>query len=308
MRFLFLGDPHFDSQTPVSRIDDYRKASLKKLTDIFKMAVEHKVLHVITTGDFFDKYEVSFSYLNEIVEILKEFKEKGIKVWSLIGNHDLPYNSMSYFKNTPLSLLFKSGLVEHITEHNEIENVVLYGIDFTNHKAIKNFKPSKDSINILVMHYATENTIPGESIDLDLLKPFNVTVAGHDHMYYKPIILEEGQQILRPGSLLRRTKDEYNLTRDIILYLFDTENKQVKELKLPNVKPASEIFKNEVFIEKSLNLYDNVYNDLFNKDYFESEANDIIDILKVLPATVLKESKESIIKYLKEIGVNITQE
>ena len=71
---------------------------------------------------------------------------------------------------------------------------------------------------------------------------------------------------------------------------------------MPNIKPASEIFKNEVFIEKSLNLYDNVYNDLFNKDYFESEANNIVDILKVLPATVLKESKEAIIKYLKETG------
>jgi DNA repair exonuclease SbcCD nuclease subunit len=302
MKFLFLGDPHFDSQTPVSRIDDYRKASLKKLVDILTIAVEHKVLHVITTGDFFDKYEVSFSYLNEIVQVLKEFKEQGIKVWSLIGNHDLPYNSMSYFKNTPLSLLFKSGLVEHISEYNKIENVILYGIDFTNHDAIKKFKPDTSLINILIMHYATENTIPGESISLDLLKPFDFTVAGHDHMYYKPIVLEKGQQVLRPGSLLRRTKDEYNLTRDIVLYLFDTENKQVKELKLPNIKPASEIFKNEVFIEKSLNLYDNVYNDLFNKDYFESEANNIVDILKVLPATVLKESKEAIIKYLKETG------
>lgn len=305
MKLLFFGDPHFDSQTPVSRIDDYREASLKKLKDILKLSVSNKVKHVITTGDFFDKYEVSFSYLNDIVSILKKFEQHGVEVWSLIGNHDLPYNNMSYFKNTPLNLLFESGLVKHIDGPNVIENVMVYGIDFTKADDIKTFKPGNDTTNILIMHYATENTVPGESIDIELLKPFDIVISGHDHMYYAPLNLNTGTTIFRPGSLLRRTKDEYNLTRDIKLVLFDLETKETEEISLPNVKPASEIFKNEVFIESGINLYSNKYNDLFNQDYFEAEANNIEEILKVLPATVLKESKEAVIKYLKMQGVNI---
>jgi DNA repair exonuclease SbcCD nuclease subunit len=305
MKLLFLGDPHFDSQTPVSRIDDYREASLKKLKDILKLSVSNQVKHVITTGDFFDKYEISFSYLNDIVSILKKFEQHGVEVWSLIGNHDLPYNNMSYFKNTPLNLLFESGLVKHIDGPNAIENVMVYGIDFTKADDIKTFKPGKDITNILIMHYATENTVPGESIDIELLKPFDIVVSGHDHMYYEPLKLNTGTTLFRPGSLLRRTKDEYNLTRDIKLVLFDLETKEVNEISLPNTKPASEIFKNEVFTEAAVNLYSNKYNDLFNQDYFEAEANDIKDILNVLPATVLKESKEAVIKYLKDQGVNI---
>ena len=62
------------------------------------------------------------------------------------------------------------------------------------------------------------------------------------------------------------------------------------------------------FGEQNLNLYDNKYNELFNKEYFESEANNILEILDVLPVTVAKESKEAVIDYLKESGVKLDKE
>lgn len=305
MKVLFLGDPHFDSQTPISRIDNYAETSIKKLSEIRQLALDNDVSHVMTTGDFFDKVQVSFAYLNNLVQELRKFKEDGLTVWSSIGNHDLPYNNMSYFKNTPLNVLFNSGLVKHIKKVNVFKNFNVYGIDFTKHEEVKNIKVDDKKRSILIQHYATDNTVPGESIDLKDIEHFDFVVSGHDHAYYKPLKLETGCMVLRPGSLLRRTKEEYNLSRDIVLYLFDSEKEVMKEVKLPNVKPAKEIFKDEVFDNRSINLYDNNYNDLFNEEYFASEASDIFSILNsdILPVTVNKESKDAIRRYLKEQGI-----
>ena len=314
MKILFFGDPHFYSQTTTSRIDDYRVTSLAKLKTLLDLAVEHDITDVMTTGDFFDKYEVSYAYLNDLVSLLTEFRDKGISVWSLIGNHDLPYNNMAYFKNAPLSLLFRSNLVKHIKEKNEFIDPILhkqinvFGIDFTKEAIVDSIKLDEGQTNILIMHYATENTVPGESIELKRISKFDFTISGHDHAYYPPLTLNNGNTIFRPGSLLRRTKDDYNLVRDIILYVFDSESNSMDAWVLPNTKKASEIFKNEIFGEQNLNLYDNKYNELFNKEYFESEANNILEILDVLPVTVAKESKEAVIDYLKESGVKLDKE
>jgi DNA repair exonuclease SbcCD nuclease subunit len=305
MNLLFFGDPHFDSQTPIVRIDDYADESLIKLSSILDLAIANNVSDVYTTGDFFDKYTVSFSYLNRLVEILRNFKHHKITVWSSIGNHDLPYNSMAYFKSTPLSMLFKSGLVNHIKELNKLPGINIYGIDYTNEKAIDTFDVNNEKVNILVMHYATENTVAGDSIDTKKLEKFDFVISGHDHSYYTPLKLSSGTIVFRPGSLLRRTKEAYNLTRNIMLVLYDTDTNKAKEIKLPGVKPAEAIFKNEVFTEARLDLYSNKYNDLFNKDYFESSANNILDIINELPQTVSEDSKITIIKHLKESGVTV---
>lgn len=305
MKVLFLGDPHFDSQTPISRIDNYAETSIRKLSEIRKLALDNDVSHVMTTGDFFDKVHVSFAYLNHLIQELRNFKEAGIQVWSSIGNHDLPYNNMSYFKNTPLNILFNSGLVNHVKKVNQFEDFDVYGIDFTEHKEIKNTVVNNKKRSILIQHYATQNTVPGDSIDLKDIEHFDFVLSGHDHAYYKPLKLGTGCVVLRPGSLLRRTKEEYNLTRDIVLYLFDSKKGEMKEIKLPNVKPAKEIFKDEVFDNRSIDLYNNNYNELFNEDYFASEASDIFSIISsnILPATVNKESKDAIKRYLKEQGI-----
>lgn len=305
MKVLFLGDPHFDSQTPISRIDNYAETSIRKLSEIRKLALDNDVSHVMTTGDFFDKVQVSFAYLNNLVQELRKFKEDGLTVWSSIGNHDLPYNNMSYFKNTPLNVLFNSGLVKHIKKVNTFETFNVYGIDFTEHEEVKKITVDPKKKSILTLHYAVDNTVPGESVDLKDIQNFDFVVSGHDHAYYKPLTLKTGCTVLRPGSLLRRTKEEYNLSRDIVLYLFDSEKEVMKEIKLPNVKPAKEIFKDEVFDNRSINLYDNNYNDLFNEEYFASEASDIFSILNsdILPVTVNKASKDAIKRYLKEQGI-----
>lgn len=302
MRIAFIGDPHFDYSTPVSRLDDYKELTITKLNSLLKLAVDNKINIVFMTGDIFNKVDQSLTYIHDLINALNKFKENNIDIYAIWGNHDLRNNNLAISDKTPLSLLFKAGIIKYLSiEGIRLnEDTHIYGLDFTRMNELDNIKVEVKT-NILMMHYATDNTIPYESIGREQLTNFDIVVSGHDHMYYpmsgllKPVML-------RPGSFTRRTKDDYNLQRDIIVYVYDCDSKDIVEHKLPNVKPAKEVFKNEVFLDKTgiYNFYSKDYNELFATDFFESETTDFGEMIEELPETVFKESKKAI----KEAAIN----
>ena len=304
-RFILVGDPHLDNRTPISRLDDYGELTIHKLNNLLKEALEQDITHIILSGDVFDKYQVSFVYLNELIKVLNSFREKGITIYSVIGNHDLPYNSKRYFKQTPLSLLFEAGLIKHLVRE-EFDDVILYGIDFTEMDKIQeiNEEPKTEKKEILTMHYAVDNTIPYESIDGNNLTRFNVVLSGHDHNYYPAETKhsEDGTitRILRPGSFTRRTKDAYNLTRPIVYYTYDSDTDIVEYRTLRDVRPSKEVFKNEV-INSSVSSFDSsTFSQVFNEAYFKKEALAFEDLIKDLPIDITSETKAWLLNYFKQ--------
>jgi DNA repair exonuclease SbcCD nuclease subunit len=100
-RILFIGDPHLDSRTPLSRLDDYRVTTINKLDNLLTLAVRKKAKYVVMTGDMFHRSDIPMSYLNEVLRMLKKFKAEGVEVYSLIGNHDLPHNISHEYNYIP---------------------------------------------------------------------------------------------------------------------------------------------------------------------------------------------------------------
>jgi len=304
MKIAFVGDPHLDNQTPMSRSDDHRVVSIEKLNGLLGLCLKNKVSELIFTGDMFHRYDVPTSYLIEVIVALTKFKDNGITVWSTIGNHDIPRDNMEYFHRTPLNLLFSAGVVHHLT-HLPIGNVEIFGLDFT--KTLNDLsEPLNDnSKKILVMHYATDATVAGNgSIDRKFLKDFDIVVSGHDHMYYP--ISGTNPIMLRPGSFVRRTKDAYNLTRDIIVYMYDADTDIIDELKLPNTKEAKLVFSSEVFNAQSIfnqPLID--FGEAFSKLYEEQNMTSLYDIVEYLyeHSRITEYAEKEINKYLKSIGV-----
>lgn len=308
MGFLLIGDPHLDSKTPMSRRDNYREATLRKLDSLLKLAIDTAgVDMVVTTGDVFHRSDVPIpiSYLNELAEKLKQFRDNNIEVRSIIGNHDIPHNNMNYFKNTPLNLLFQSGLIRPLgfkPYRIEEDNWVLYGLSYTEKSDRLKTIPKTDKKKILVMHYGTEKTVPADDVPVSELTDFDIVFAGHDHMYYPPLV-GDGVTVYRPGSFTRRTKEEHNLSRPIIVYYVDDYG-EVTELQLPDVEPASVIFKDQVFSRDPDTLYNNSYSSLFSDLSEDREYASIFDILNDLPPDVDDESVERILKYLSEQGID----
>ena len=300
---IFVGDLHLSSRTPLSRIDNYGNTVLKKLKSLLDLAVKRNADTIIFTGDFFDSYYEPISYMNKVVEVLTEFKDKNIQILSLIGNHDLPYNNMEYFDSTPLSLLLKSKLVNKL-DYISNDHIEIFGLHFSELERLNTFSPLPGKTSILVMHYAFNNTVPGESINEDDLDKFNMVVPGHDHMFYEPYISKDDILVLRPGSFTRMTKDDYNLKRDILVYYYESKTDVVNPIKLQGVENAVDVFSNKAFSSDSLNLYNNTLTDLFDNKLFDSESSNIFDIVDSLNIPVTEDSKKAVVKFLESKGIS----
>ena len=305
IKLAFVGDPHLDSTTPRSRIDDYRETSVGKLYKILDLCMNEGVTKVFFTGDMFHKFEKvdqPMSYMNTVIKALRNFKNNGIELYTVIGNHDLPHNSFLYFRNTPLYALIESGLINHLTtDIDTVEGVVVHGLDFTQINNIPQVSKNNTK-NILVMHYATDNTIPGESIDRELLSDFDVVVTGHDHTYFG--VDGVNPTMVRPGSMIRRNKDEVN--RKIIIPIISVDNGiiNIVEHELP-IEPADKVFKNDVFyVRQDIETQQYGYDKVFTSEFFKSRVDGGLDeIIDNLPEQITEQSKDKIKRHLKSEGV-----
>lgn len=309
-KFLFVGDPHLDSVTPISRADNYRDVTIDKLEQILNLCIEREIELVIFAGDMFTNLDQSLIYMNRVLDTLQKFKNKGISLLTIIGNHDLPRNNMDLLKNSPIYTLLRSNTVYRLGEDPKVPlelnfNTYIYGLDYTKLEELENIKLDNSKCNILVAHYATDNTIPADNIPKEQLTKFDLVFLGHDHHQYDVLELDNGNRfkcrIFRPGSLTRTTREKFNLKRSIeVLEVvnINTNSKfewDVITHKLEISKPEV-AFRSEVFNEKAINFYDNNYNSLFNEEFFSNEAESLEEIIDNLPITIVKENK----KYFKK--------
>ena len=304
---LFIGDPHFNSRTPLSRLDDYADLTIKKLDSLLKQSIKLSVTKIIFTGDFFDTVDQTMIYMNRLILKLNEFKDNNIEIYSIIGNHDFVGNNLQYFPRSPLHMLFQTGVIKQLDTLVTENKTLIQGLHWTERETkldeIKQLANDHQlNTNILVQHYAVDNTIPNESINRTDLDMFKIIVAGHDH---KPYLeeLNTKQLVLRPGSFIRRTKDVYNLDRDIYMYLYNDYTQETTLVTLDNVDHSSLIFKNEVF-NNSLSTFAGLdLGAVFNESYFKREAGSLKQMIETLPISITRETKDGIIKHITSLGL-----
>lgn len=297
-KIAFIGDLHLDNRTPVSRLDNYEETSLRKLQTLINECITNQTYYIVTAGDFFNRNDISISYLNKVINILKEARNKhGVIFYSVIGNHDLPYNSIKYFSSTPLHTLASLNLVYLLDNDFDVlfSGVHIYGMSYTEKD---NWEPQhydENCYNILVTHYALTNNfgekdyLPMESLG----NKFNLIVAGHDHTFFRAQVTKEEKPtiILRPGAFIRRTKIANEETTEligselkkdnIIYYIVDTENNTVEPKLLGGVEPSELVFKASAievqeFKVDNFTMLDEVFN---NVEFANKTTGELLDII-----------------------------
>jgi predicted phosphodiesterase len=214
---------------------------------------------LVITGDVFSFREQTFAYLNRVMEVLQEFKDVGISVYTIVGNHDLSYDRSDSIINHPLGLMFKSGLIKHLKTLDLATlagyTVRLRGFDYPDN--LEAAVSEAGMINICVMHrfYNTPQDFysisPKEVINLNYL----VYILGHDHISY-PNENVSGHIVIRPGAMMRGTSHGWNLAKDVIITtiefggLKDKPQLSYIDTKL-DIKPADEVFSAAVFRKDS---------------------------------------------------------
>ena len=238
IRFINIGDMHFYHNSPSCRIDDYPNTCINKLKFIFDYCYKQEICCAIINGDFFNKVNIPFLYLNTIIETISDFKKffyssfkKEFHLYTIIGNHDLPYENFNYLNRSPLYTLLQLGIVEHLDllELKDYNNNSIYikGFDYSiepqnieiYNEIIENKNYNNKNNFVCVLHEFFDYPIQEDNLtkrQADELG-YSLYLMGHDHLYYKPFISKK-YTVLRSGSLLRNSSHIEQVERKPIFY------------------------------------------------------------------------------------------
>jgi len=252
-KVFFVGDIHAQSSQISSRRDDYPETVLAKIKQIHALAVQHGVETVVLAGDVFSSARVSWAYFHAVVGAFNAFKDSFIEVYSLAGNHDLPYDKIECLSSSPLGALFQSGVLKKLDNVELLSGWRLQGVSVG--ESVDRLDFTHPERTVLFMHRFYESNLAKDGLLIskeDVLNwKFPVICLGHDHASY-PLVEVGSTKLVRPGSLTRNTAAVHQKFRDVkiaLLTLGQGFKAYIQEVSL-DVAPLEEIWASAVFEEK----------------------------------------------------------
>jgi len=257
IKIIFVGDVHLSERNPLARRDDYNEAILKKLEQVYALALEQKVSAVVFLGDMFHlkaPSKNSFKLVNRLVKYLRRFWRANIPVILLVGNHDLMYGDLASIPRQPIGILREmDGIFTNLRLGAEGMDINLTGLDFSNEPMDKQLEyiqsiPRIAKYNVVCVH---TNIVSGDTlfkeagIKLDEITNTNIDLIVNGHIHFPTIIGHNKSDIIyvQPGAISRGTLDTENLSRDvnIVMIGFDENGIKHKVIKL-DIEPAEKVF------------------------------------------------------------------
>ena len=311
-KLAFSCDLHFDNRTPESRVDDIMETARRKLEDMLKKCQERNVKHLFFEGDLVNRLQISYEAINSLGETLLAFKDAGIELYTICGNHDILRNSMEKLERSPIQTLFTFGVIKHINLSTRViinKKVMITPVDYTE------YPPKADetaSVNILLAHmfYNANDLIADERHNLtkDVVRKlgYDVIFLGHDHEEY-PITQCGKTWVVRSGSILRGTAHNYNFRRKPkFIVLHDLENiceDTLEKVELDH-RPYEDIASSYVLNRKQMSSISGLQDVLSNlaEKLSESSTADgdrIWDIINTDP-DLSPECRAVLLKYINE--------
>lgn len=254
LRWMFVGDLHLNSATPVSRKDDYAEAMLDKVENLAKFANENEVDFVVLGGDVFHTKSQPDGFLVFVTLAFRKFK---MPVYTIVGNHDILYTNVDSVRRTPLGVLLSSGVVKWMNSVSMTVNgkkVLIQGKDYQLRPTIPNTPEGYEKAFLVAHQFVPHGMQFGEgdeSFNEDEYQrsSWDVIYLGHDHMTY-PISMVSGKPTVRPGAISRGTKHIQNRMRDVMFVVTDVvaDTSKTSGIRVDfyqeklEVKSAQEIF------------------------------------------------------------------
>ena len=92
-KIMFVGDTHFQSESPSSRKEDpehYRQTQLDKLESIKQICIKEDIHNLIILGDVYNSsINIYTPYLTKLYEVFRDFKDNKIEPLQITGRHDI---------------------------------------------------------------------------------------------------------------------------------------------------------------------------------------------------------------------------
>ncbi|MFH1505666.1 MAG: metallophosphoesterase [archaeon] len=291
MKFLIVGDWHITFKIPDNRTDNYPAAQKHKMDFTFDLAQEKKVEAILQPGDLFDHY-----HMPDIVkrEWILYFREKGINILTIPGQHDMRYHS-SNIDNTPMGVLDASEAVRILSGPFPY---VFMGKDFHVHVYGAGWNAEipeivdKSAINILIIHkLIVQEKIwegqrdPVKSKSFLFQNKFDLIVSGDNHQSF--LETRQDRYLINCGSLMRNRIDQ--TTHKPCVYVYDTDTRKIEKHMVP-IEPFAKVLNVAVATKEK---EDNVKLEAFVKGLSKEESIEGLDFTKNTEVYVI-ENKDNI--------------
>lgn len=113
-------DAHLADEPPQSRTDDWARTILGKVEQVGDIAREVKAQLVLDGGDFFHVKSPSRNSHELVRRATASHQGYPCPVYATIGNHDVKYGSMEFLGESPLAVLFESGVFGRLYDQHEV--------------------------------------------------------------------------------------------------------------------------------------------------------------------------------------------
>lgn len=305
MRFGFYTDIHLAGVSPRHRTDDFPRALLAKLGEIYQTAEQAGCEFMAFGGDFFNTHRVfSYEIIGDAMDIICE---SDLHTYGCVGEHDLYGHSPDSYPSSTLAFFIRRCPHFHILFHPmEVGEVVLHGKHEWEPVASINGEghdvdPAK--YNILVCHeLITNRKAPFDVTHTSTLteSPFDLVCSGDLHSGYSPHEVN-GTWFCNPGSIARRnTSDTWHPTMAII----DVEKgipPVFNLVKLKSARPHDDVFGEsvaDILSEKQEAREGDEFAEELLK--FEADAVDVHDLIQKVGMS--KGIRKALLDYLATKG------
>ncbi len=258
LRFLFFGDRHNSESIPSSRIGDYKQDCDNKDDEIIQLAKQYKVDALLHPGDFWTDSDKKLGY-HFVTPVAKKWRNAGIPVIGIAGNHDLIGNNLNSLPDTTTGFLNDLGILKTLSDGEILpftDGSITVGITGTNyHKnmdrkenlgdyVVKN-KPYDYHIHIVHGMLTTKSygkLFPHTLIDEIAHTQADITLCGHDHIGFG-IVNYKNKYFINPGAVVRMNCDEKEINRivSVVLITIDENGINCELIPLKSAKPGCEV-------------------------------------------------------------------
>ena len=213
---LACADVHLCSKAPISRSEeaDWYQAMAKPLTELISLATEYDV-PVLCAGDIFDRWNPNPELLNFALEHFGKIDQ----LYTIPGQHDLPYHGYSDMDKSGYGVLRKVGVISDIVPGTP-EEICSHGVDLLVHgfpwnHPVTSVDTKPDVLQIALVHeycWKRGHSYPGAdkrhraSEHVKKLQGYDVAIYGDNH---KGFTHQQGDvTVYNCGGFMRRKSDE----------------------------------------------------------------------------------------------------
>jgi DNA repair protein SbcD/Mre11 len=297
-RFGFFTDSHLAGENPRHRVDDFPRAIIEKIREVYAVAEAEGCEFMAFGGDWFNYYRVfSYDVISDSMDIVCESK---LQTYFVIGEHDIYGHNLDTYPSSTLAFVVKHcSRMTLLADPIQVGDVVLHGKHEPDKMdAVLALPKDPSKTNILVCHeLITCNAAPFEMIKTDTLRNtgFDLVVSGDLHDGYIPHEVD-GTWFCNPGSLARRaTSDAQRWPQMAIISIEKGQAPTIEYRRLSCAKPGSEVFGESIAeIAKSGDVDASIFVEELLQ--FEAESTDIHELVQKAGAKA--GLRDEVLKYL----------